>query len=277
MKEKITTVTLKQKKVSKEKISMITAYDYSSAKIADKAGIDVILVGDSLGMVILGYENTLAVTLGDMIHHGKAVVRGTNNAFVVVDMPFLTYQISKEEAVRNAGKIMQETGADAVKLEGGVEVLESVKAIVTAGIPVMGHLGLTPQSVAQLGGFKVQGKDAKDAQKLISDAVTLQEAGIFSLVLECIPWQLAEILQNRLEIPTIGIGAGKYCDGQVLVYHDVLGLQSGLRPRFVKQYASFESKMEEAIQHYIRDVKEDSFPEDKHTFTMKNEVLNSLK
>jgi 3-methyl-2-oxobutanoate hydroxymethyltransferase len=273
----VTTATIRQKREKKELISMITAYDYNSAKIVDAAGIDMILVGDSLGMVILGYKDTLSVTLADMIHHGKAVVRGTGRAMVVVDMPFMTYHISREEAMRGAGRIIQETGAAAVKLEGGKEIQKTVKRITAAGIPVMGHLGLTPQSVAQMGGYKVQGKDQKTAQKIIDDALALEEAGIFSLVLECVPWQLAKAMQERLTIPTIGIGAGRYCDGQVLVFHDVLGLQSGLRPKFVKQYIHLEETMGKAVEEYIRELKDGSFPEEKHTFTMPEDVLNSLK
>ncbi len=277
MTAKVTTAVLKQKRGNQELISMITAYDYSSAKIVDAAGIDVILVGDSLGMVVLGYKDTLSVSLDDMIHHGKAVVRGTDRAMVVIDMPFMTYQVTREEAMRNAGRIIQETGAGAVKLEGGSEILETVKGITAAGIPVMGHLGLTPQSVAQLGGFKVQGKDLKNAQKMVDDALSLQEAGIFSLVLECVPWQLAKLIQEKLAIPTIGIGAGKHCDGQVLVFHDVLGLQTGLRPKFVKQYIHLEESMRLKVEEYIKEVKEGSFPEKKHTFTMPEEVVRDLK
>lgn len=273
----VTTATIRQKRENKELISMITAYDYSSAKIVDAAGIDMILVGDSLGMVILGYKDTLSVTLADMIHHGKAVVRGTKRAMVVVDMPFMTYHISREEALRSAGRVIQETGAAAVKLEGGREIKKTVKRITAAGIPVMGHLGLTPQSVAQMGGYKVQGKDLKTAQKMIDDALALEEAGIFSLVLECVPWQLAKAMQEKLTIPTIGIGAGRYCDGQVLVFHDVLGLQSGLRPKFVKQYIHLEETMRLAVENYIKDLKDGSFPEDKHTFTMPEDVLHRLK
>jgi 3-methyl-2-oxobutanoate hydroxymethyltransferase len=277
MTKAITTAVLKDRKVKKERIAMITAYDYSSAKIVDRAGVDLILVGDSLGMVVLGYKDTLPVTLDDMIHHGKAVVRGVEKAMVVIDLPFMTYQVSREQAMMNAGRAIQETGADAVKVEGGREVLAAVKGMTGAGIPVMGHLGLTPQAVAQLGGFKVQGKDLDGAQRIIEDALALQEAGIFSLVLECIPWQLARVMQEKLAIPTIGIGAGKYCDGQVLVFHDVLGLQSGLRPRFVKQYLQLEDTMGQAVVEYIGDVKEGRFPGEEHTFTMSRETAERLK
>ena len=277
MTRNVTTALLREKKEKQELISMITAYDYSSASIVDQGGIDMILVGDSLGMVVLGYENTLLVKLEDMIHHGKAVVRGAQRAMVVVDMPFMTYQVSREQAMENAGRIIQETGAGAVKLEGGREILEAVRGITAAGIPVMGHLGLTPQSVAQLGGYKVQGKDPGGARKMVEEALALQDAGIFSLVLECVPWQLAKLIQEKLSIPTIGIGAGKYCDGQVLVFHDVLGLQSGLRPRFVKRYANMEETIGLAVQEYIKEVKEGTFPGEEHTFSMSEEARKSLE
>lgn len=271
-----TTLDLKEMKKKNEKIAMITAYDFPTAQLVDEAGVEIILVGDSLGMVVLGYQDTIAVTLEDMIHHGKAVVRGSKRAFVVVDMPFLTYQISKEEALRNAGRIIQETGAQGVKLEGGREIIEAVKVITSAGIPVMGHLGLTPQSAGQLGGFKVQGKDPVVAKKMIEDAIALQEAGVFTLVLECVPWQLAKVITERLEIPVIGIGAGSYCDGQVLVYHDVMGLFTGKRPKFVKQYVDAREEMMRGIKEYIAEVKNVAFPEERHTFTMSDEVLASI-
>ncbi len=277
MSGKVTVTTLKEKKAKKEAISMITAYDYSSAKIVDEAGIDTILVGDSLGMVVLGYENTLSVTLDEMIHHGKAVVRGSSRAMVIVDMPFLTYQITREEAVRNAGRIIQETGATAVKLEGGEDILAAVEGITSVGIPVVGHLGLTPQSVAQMGGYKVQGKNKQQAQQIIDDALALEKVGIFALVLECVPWQLAKVVQEKIDIPVIGIGAGNFCAGQVLVFHDVLGLQSGLRPKFVKQYVCLEDVMRQAVKDYIKEAAAGSFPEKKHTFTMDKDVLAELK
>jgi len=274
---KITTLQLKEMKARGEKIVMLTAYDYQMAQIVDTAGAEMILVGDSLGMVVLGYENTLAVTLADMIHHGKAVVRGTTNALVVMDMPFLTYQVSVEDAVRNAGRLIQETGAQAVKLEGGSDVIPQVKAVTAAGIPVMGHLGRTPQSVGQLGGYKVQGKDLQAARQMIADASALQEAGAFSLVLECVPTPLASLISSKLEIPVIGIGAGNGCDGQVLVYHDVLGLQHGIRPKFVRRYAELEPAMIEACKKYAADVKDGSFPGKEHSFSMPEQVLQQLK
>lgn len=276
MNNRLTTLDIKEMKVRGEKISMITAYDFPTAELVDEAGVDTILVGDSLGMVVLGYEDTLSVTLEDMIHHGKAVVKGSNRGLVIVDMPFLTYQISKEEALRNAGRIVQETGAQAVKLEGGVEIGEAVKLITQAGIPVVGHLGLTPQSAGQLGGFKVQGRDPKVAKKMINDALSLEEAGSFLLVLECVPWQLSKVIAEKLTIPVVGIGAGISCDGQVLVYHDVMGLYTGKRPKFVKQYAQAREEMQKGVNEYIRELKEGVFPEEKHSFTMPQEVLDEI-
>ena len=271
--DRLTTLDFREMKQKKEKISMITAYDFPTAQLVDEAGVEFILVGDSLGMVVLGYEDTLAVTLDDMIHHGKAVVRGSEKAFVVVDMPFLTYEINSDEALRNAGRIIQETGAQGVKLEGGLEIIEAVEKIVQAGIPVVGHLGLTPQSAGQLGGFKVQGKDPAVAKKMIEDSLALEEAGAFSLVLECIPWQLAQAITDKLSIPVIGIGAGKFCDGQVLVYHDVMGLYTGKRPKFVKQYADARAEMVRGVEAYISEIRQGVFPEDKHIFSMSEEAL----
>jgi len=270
---RLTTLDFREMKQKKEKISMITAYDFPTAQLVDEAGVEFILVGDSLGMVVLGYKDTLAVTLDDMIHHGKAVVRGSEKAFVVIDMPFLTYEINSDEALRNAGRIIQETGAQGVKLEGGLEIIEAVRKIVQAGIPVIGHLGLTPQSAGQLGGFKVQGKDPTVAKKMIEDSLALEEAGAFSLVLECIPWQLAEVITEKLSIPVIGIGAGKQCDGQVLVYHDVMGLYTGKRPKFVKQYADARSEMVRGVEAYVSEIRQGVFPEDKHIFSMSEEAL----
>jgi 3-methyl-2-oxobutanoate hydroxymethyltransferase len=277
MTKRITTLTVKQMKKDGEKITMATAYDYASARVVDQAGIEMILVGDSLGMVVLGYENTLSVTLDDMIHHGKAVIRGTKRAMVVIDMPFMTYQVTEEEAVRNAGRVIQETGAPAVKLEGGEEMASTVERIVRAGIPVVAHIGLTPQSVAQMGGFIVQGKSEKMARQLIKDAQALEDAGAFSVVIEAIPWQLAQIITESISIPTIGIGAGVHCDGQVLVYHDLLGLQTDMRPKFVKQYGAFYNPMIDSIRTYISEVKESAFPEPQHTFTMDEEILRNIK
>jgi 3-methyl-2-oxobutanoate hydroxymethyltransferase len=274
--ERLTTLDLKEMKKRKEKITMVTAYDYPTAQLLDEAGVEFILVGDSLGNVVLGYDTTIAVTLNDMIHHGKAVVRGSKRAFVVVDMPFLTYQVNSEDALRNAGKIIQETGAQGLKLEGGLEIVEAVRSITQAGIPVVGHLGLTPQSAGQLGGFKVQGKDPIVAKKILEDSLLLEEAGAFSLVLECVPWQLAKAISERLSIPVIGIGAGKFCDGQVLVFHDIMGLYTGKRPKFVKQYAQARDEMLKGINDYISEVKQGSFPDEKHSFTMSEEVLAAV-
>jgi len=266
--KKVTTQTLRRMKKSGTAITMLTAYDYPTAQALDRAGIDVILVGDSLGMVVLGYPNTLPVTMDDMLHHCRAVARGAQYALLVGDMPFMSYQISTEEAVRNAGRFLQEAGMDAVKLEGGTERLDAIHAIVSAGIPVMGHLGLTPQSVHQFGGFQPQGKDATTARRLLEDALVLQEAGCFSIVLESIPERLAALVSKRLGIPTIGIGAGVGCDGQVLVTHDLLGLFDRFTPRFVKKYAELHHEMDRAFQLYIQEVKEHAFPSEEHMVRM---------
>ncbi|HAP32270.1 MAG TPA: 3-methyl-2-oxobutanoate hydroxymethyltransferase [Firmicutes bacterium] len=273
---RLTTLDLREMKKKHEKITMITAYDYPTAELVDEAGVDTILVGDSLGMVILGYTDTISVTLQEMIHHGKAVVRGSKRAFVIMDLPFLTYQINSEEALRNAGRTIQETGAQGVKLEGGEEVSKAVRKITRAGIPVVGHLGLTPQSAGQMGGFKVQGRDIKAARKMINDALFIEEAGAFMLVLECVPWQLAKVITEKLSIPVIGIGAGQYCDGQVLVYHDVMGLYTGKRPKFVKQYADARKEMLRGVNGYIDAVKKADFPGEEHLFTMPAEALVAL-
>lgn len=246
------------------------------ATLVDASGIDAILVGDSLGNVVLGYESTVPVTMDDIVHHLRAVTRGTKRAMVVGDMPFLSYHISREESVRNAGRLMQEGLAQAVKLEGGSEVAETVRAITNAGIPVMGHLGLTPQSVHQLGGFKVQGKGEEAARKLLSDAKSLEEAGVFAIVLECIPQQLAKLITESLSIPTIGIGAGVHCDGQVLVIQDLLGMYSDFKPKFVKQYANLKEQIIEACQTYSEEVKGKSFPGPEHVFNMAEEELKKL-
>ena len=258
------------------RIAMVTAYDYFSARVVEEAGVDVVLVGDSLGMVVLGYENTLPVTLADMVHHGKAVARACKRALVVVDMPFMTYQVSAEEAMRNAALLVQETGATAVKLEGGIEVAATVRRIVEAGIPVIGHIGLTPQHIGQLGGFTVQGQDERKARKLISDALALQEAGACALVLEAIPWQLAQIITQNLRIPTIGIGAGIHCSGQVLVFHDILGLQTEIKPRFVKQYGNFFPQMAEAVGKYVHEVRAKIFPDAEKSYSMDQEVIHKI-
>lgn len=263
-------------KESNEKIVMLTAYDYPSAKQAEEGGVDVILVGDSLGMVVLGYDSTIPVTLEDMIHHTKAVKRGAKNTFILADMPFLTYHLSVRDTLINAGRLIQETGAHAVKLEGADDVIEKIAALTKAGIPVCAHLGLTPQSVGVLGGYKVQGKDVKAARKLIDDAKKCEEAGAFAIVLECVPKQLAEEITQSLSIPIIGIGAGIEVDGQVLVYHDILGYGVERVPKFVKQYHSVNPFMIESIQAYAAEVKNRQFPEDKHSFTMKEQELKGL-
>lgn len=255
---------------------MLTAYDYSMAKLIDSSGINGILVGDSLGMVCLGYENTLSVTMEDMLHHTKAVVRGTSNALVVGDMPFMSYQTSIYDAVYNAGRFIKEAGAHAVKLEGGATVAEEIKAIVKAQIPVMGHIGLTPQSVNMFGGFKVQGKNEKVAKKLIEDAKILEEAGAFSIVLECIPEKLSKIISESISIPTIGIGAGKYCDGQILVYQDMLSMFSDFKPKFVKSFGNIGESIKDGVSQYIKEVKEAKFPEEKHAFKIDDDVINKL-
>lgn len=257
-------------------VSMLTAYDYHTACTIDEAGIDMILVGDSLGNVMLGYENTLAVTVEDMIHHGKAVCRGAKEAFVVIDMPFMSYQTSVEDAVRNAGRIMKETNCQAVKLEGGVEYADRIKAIVEAGIPVVAHIGLTPQSVNAMGGYRVQGKSLEQAQKLLADAKAVEEAGAFAITLECVPEALAKMITEQTSALTIGIGAGKYCDGQVLVYQDMLGYNDGFVPKFVKQYANLHSVMLQAFKEYKQECELRTFPENSRTYSIKEEVLEEL-
>lgn len=275
MELKQTTDFMKMKE-SKSKIVMVTAYDYPAAKQAEAAEVDMILVGDSLGMVVLGYDSTVPVTLEDMIHHAKAVKRGAVNTFIVVDMPFMTYHLSVKDTLINGARLIQETGAHAVKVEGGDEVINHIKALVKAGIPVVGHLGLTPQTAAVLGGYKVQGKNAESARKLIEDAKKCQEAGAFALVLECVPKQLAEEISNILSIPTIGIGAGVDTDGQVLVYHDILTYGVGRVPKFVKTYTNVNEQIARALDAYASDVRNRQFPDDKHSFTMKEEELLSL-
>lgn len=275
-KGKITTGTIRQRKYEQQPVTMLTAYDYSMARMLDAAGVDMLLVGDSLGNVILGYDSTLPVTIEDMIHHGKAVCRGAQRALVVVDMPFLSYHVSIQEAVANAGRIMKETGAQAVKLEGGQEFAETVKTIVRAGIPVVGHLGLTPQSVHQLGGFKVQGKDQAAAQKLLDDARALEAAGAFAIVLECVPAALAAKVSAAIGIPTIGIGAGAGCDGQVLVIYDLLGMYAGFTPKFVKKYADLAQPIGAAVADYIAEVQARSFPGAEHSFAAADVELDKL-
>lgn len=264
--QKVTTSTLRKMKADQQPIVMITAYDYPSAKLVDEAGVDVILVGDSLGMVVLGYDSTIPVTLRDMIHHTGAVVRGTNRAMVVSDMPFLTYQGSIDETLKNAGRLMQESGAQAIKMEGGAFLAETVFRCTQAGIPVMGHLGLTPQSVHQLGGYKVQGKTEETAKRMLDDARSLEEAGAFAIVLECVPDSLARRITESVSIPTIGIGAGNSCDGQVLVFHDLLQYASTLQPKFVKTYGNVGDEILESVKKYAVEVRHRLFPRKEHTF-----------
>lgn len=272
----VTTASLKEMKQQGKRIVMLTAYDYPAAKLAEEAGVDMILVGDSLGMVVLGYESTLPVTLDDMVHHTKAVTRAAKRAFVVADLPFLTYHGTIEDALRNAGRLMQEGLAKAVKIEGGAELAPLIRRCTQAGIPIVAHIGLTPQSVHQLGGYKVQGKTPEAAQKLLDDALALEEAGAFALVMECVPKQLAALISKKLSIPTIGIGAGAGCDGQVLVYHDILSYGSDRVPKFVKKYADAGSLIREAIAQYAEEVRSGAFPAEEHTFTIKEETIEKL-
>lgn len=275
-KKRMTTAILRQRKEAGVPLAMLTAYDYSMATLLDEAGVDMILVGDSLGNVVLGYDSTLPVTMEDMIHHGKAVCRGVKQAFVVIDMPFLSYQISPEDALGNAGRIMKETGAQAVKMEGGKEILPAVEKIISAGIPVVAHLGLTPQHVHQLGGFKVQGKETAAAQRIFEDARLLERAGVCAITLECVPQQLAEKISQTVKIPVIGIGAGAGCDGQVLVIYDMLGIHTGFVPKFVRQFANLKEQISRAVGAYKRAVQEKTFPAAEHSFQMSDEVLEKL-
>ncbi len=268
--------TFQKMKDEGTKISMLTAYDYSTAKLEDEAGVNSILVGDSLGMVMLGYEDTLSVTMEDMIHHTAAVARGAKNALVIADMPFMSYEPSVELAVQNAGRLMKEGRANAVKLEGGVRVAAQIKAITTAGIPVCAHIGLTPQSVNAFGGFKVQGKTEEGAQQMVDDALAIQEAGAFAVVLECVPAKLAALISEKLTIPTIGIGAGAGCDGQVLVYQDMLALFSDFKPKFVKHFGNIGPQMTAAFKAYDEEVKAGTFPAEEHTFKIDEETLSKL-
>ena len=273
---KNTVLTFQQAKENGEKLTMLTAYDYSTAKLIDEAGVNSILVGDSLGMVMLGYEDTLSVTMEDMIHHGAAVARGAKNALVVIDMPFMSYQTSVYDALVNAGRLMKEGRGDAVKLEGGVEVCPQIKAIVDAGIPVCAHIGLTPQSINAFGGFKVQGKSEAAAKKLLEDAKAVEEAGAFAVVIEGVPAKIAALITEQLHIPTIGIGAGKDCDGQVLVYQDMLGMFSDFTPKFVKRYANIGEVMKEAFQNYIKEVQDGVFPAEENTYKVDDSVIEKL-
>lgn len=273
---KKTVTTFAKAKASGEKLTMLTAYDYSTAKLMDEAGVDSILVGDSLGNVVLGYEDTVSVTMEDMIHHGAAVARGAKEALVVIDMPFMSYQTSVYDAVVNAGRLMKEGRANAVKLEGGVEVAPQIKAITQAGIPVCAHIGLTPQSINAFGGFKVQGKTEAAAQKLIDDALAVQDAGAFAVALECVPEKLATLVTEKLDIPTIGIGAGNGCDGQVLVYADMLGMFSDFTPKFVKRFAEIGPQMTDGFKSYIKEVKDGTYPSAEHTYAIADDVIEKL-
>ena len=273
---RITINQIKEMKQNGEKITMLTAYDYATAKIVDEAGIPLILVGDSLGMVVLGYESTIPVTMDEMLHHTKAVVRGTKQAMIIGDMPFMTYHVSIEDALYNAGRFIQEGGAQAIKLEGGVTVAEKVRRIVECGIPVMGHIGLTPQSIHQLGGYKVRGKTQETATKLVEDAKALEEAGAFSIVLETVPAQLATFITQSISIPTIGIGAGIGCDGQVQVINDVLGSFTDFVPKHAKQYARLTDIIRSAVTEYHNEVKAGSFPTEKQSFSMDESILAEL-
>ncbi len=273
---KNTVVTIREAKERGEKVTMLTAYDYSMAKLIDEAGINMILVGDSLGMVMLGYEDTLSVTMEDMVHHTRAVARGAKNALVVADMPFMSYQASVYDAVCNAGRLMKEGRAQAVKLEGGREFAGHIRAITDASIPVVAHLGLTPQSLNAFGGFKVQGKSEAAARKLLEDAKIVEEAGAVAVVLECVPAKLAELVTEKLHIPTIGIGAGAGCDGQVLVYQDMLSMFGDFKPKFVKRFGEVGALMKEAFKKYSEEVKSGAFPAQEHTFKIDDDVIEKL-
>ena len=277
MNKKFTVASFKESKDKGRKISMLTAYDYPTAKILDGMGVDSILVGDSLGMVVLGYEDTTRVRMEDMIHHGRAVVRGTEHALVVCDMPFLSYHMGRYESVKNAGRLVLETGCKAVKLEGGKEICEDVRAIISAGIPVGGDLGYTPPSVNVFGGHKAQGRDFATAKKIFKDALSLQEAGVFSIVLECVPYRVAQFISKRLDIPTIGIGSGADCDGQVLVIQDLTGVFRDFTPRHVKKYLDMGSAMEEAVGNYIDEVQRGLFPTEKNSFVVDDKVIDDLE
>lgn len=274
---RVTITEIKEMKHKSEKIPMLTAYDYVTAKMVDEVGVPLILVGDSLGMVMLGYESTIPVTMEEMIHHTKAVVRGTKKALIIGDMPFMTYHISVSDALSNAARFIQEGGAQAVKLEGGEVVAEKVRRLVDCGIPVMGHIGLTPQSMHQLGGFKVRGKVVEEARKLLNDARILEEAGAFAIVLECTPALLSELITQKLAIPTIGIGAGPDCDGQVQVISDILGLYTDFVPKHAKQYARLAGEIKSAVGDYMSEVKSLSFPTTEQSYTMDESLIKQLK
>ncbi|TYQ15571.1 UNVERIFIED_CONTAM: 3-methyl-2-oxobutanoate hydroxymethyltransferase [Acetivibrio alkalicellulosi] len=276
MTDKFTVSHFKEFKDKKNKISILTAYDYPTAKILDETGVHSILVGDSLGMVVLGYEDTLKVTMNDMVHHIKAVSRATKRAFVIGDMPFLSYHTGISDSVTNAGRLVSEGGCKAVKLEGGIEIAEDIKAIIKAGIPVMGHLGYTPQSINLFGGHKAQGKSFEIAQKIYSDALALQEAGVFSIVLECVPYKLAAFITKKLDIPTIGIGSGPSCDGQVLVTHDIIGLAGDFSPKHAKKYIDVGSLIKSAVNNYMDEVDKELFPTIKNSFVVDEDIIKRL-
>ncbi len=277
MNEKFVITDFKKRKDASEKITILTAYDFPTAKIVDASGADCILVGDSLGMVVLGYEDTVKVTMDDMLHHIKAAARGTKRAFLIGDMPFLSYHTGKYDSVRNAGRLISEGGCKAVKLEGGEEIEEDINAIINAGIPVMGHLGYTPQSINLFGGHKAQGKTFESARKIMRDALILQKAGAFSIVLECVPYKLAKLISEKLIIPTIGIGSGPDCDGQVLVTPDILGLSGEFRPKHSKRYVEMGSVMQEAIKMYIEEVTTKAFPTEKNSFIIDDEIIEAIE
>ncbi len=275
--KKLTVRDIAAMKEAGERIVMLTAYDASFGRLLDQSGVEVVLVGDSLGMVLLGYESTVPVTMEEMLHHARAVKHGVRSALLVGDLPFLSYQVSAQEAIANAGRFLKEAGCDAVKLEGGLEVCETVTALVRAGIPVMGHIGLTPQTAGSLGGYKVQGRDAESARRLLAEAKALAGAGAFALVLECIPDKLAEAITASIAIPTIGIGAGPHCDGQVLVIHDLLGMYDKFVPSFVKRYANLAPQIREAVASYRDEVKAGLYPDTEHSFVMQVDVDAVLK
>jgi 3-methyl-2-oxobutanoate hydroxymethyltransferase len=275
--QKVTIPSIQAKKERNEKIVAITAYDFPVAKIVDASGIDLILVGDSLGMVVLGYENTIPVTMEEMIHHTKPVVRAVKKALVVGDMPYFSFHLSDEESVYNASLFLKEAGAHAVKIEGASKKrLKLIESLIEAEIPVMGHVGLTPQSIHHFGNFKVKGKEIDEAEKIIQDALNLENAGVFSVVLECIPMELAKLITEKLTVPTIGIGAGPYCDGQILVFHDLVGYSNGYLPKFVKRYADIHGLINKAVQEYMEDVKKGNFPDDDHSYHLKPELLKKI-
>lgn len=276
MEKKLTIPDITSKKGRGEKITVLTAYDVSFARLLDASGIDILLVGDSLGMVMLGYESTVPVTMDEMLHHSRAVSRGTSRALVVGDMPFLSYHVSIEDSIVNAGRFIKEAGCDAVKLEGGLQVCDTVRALVRAGIPVMGHIGLTPQTASQLGGYKVQGRDVESAHRMIAEAKALTEAGVFSIVLECVPAQLAEVITQGVSVPTIGIGAGPKCDGQVLVTHDLLGMFEKFSPKFVKKYCNLAPQIKEAVAAFRDEVKAGGYPDEEHSFLMEIDELRKM-